>query len=37
MVIEEGRHYFPVIEGARVIGVVTKKDIIRAIAQKKLW
>ena len=37
LVIEKGIHYFPVVENGALIGVVTKKDIIRAIAQKKIW
>lgn len=37
MVIEKGVHYFPVIEGGMLAGVVTKKDIVRAIAQNKIW
>jgi CBS domain-containing protein len=36
MVVEEGKNYFPVLEGKTLAGVVTKKDIVRAIAQNKL-
>lgn len=36
-VIEKGVHYFPVVENGMLAGVVTKKDIVRAIAQKKIW
>ncbi len=36
MIVEEGCHYFPVIEKGKLAGVVTKKDIVRAIAQKKI-
>lgn len=31
--IEENIHYFPVLEGDRLVGVVTKKDIVRSIAK----
>lgn len=37
LVIEKGVHYFPVVENGKLAGVVTKKDIVRAIAQKKIW
>jgi CBS domain-containing protein len=37
MVVEEGKHYFPVTEQGKLVGVVTKKDIVRAIAQNKIW
>lgn len=37
MVIEKGVHYFPVVDNGKLEGVVTKKDIVRAIAQKKIW
>jgi CBS-domain-containing membrane protein len=36
-VIEEGIHYFPVVSDKTLVGVITKKDIVRAIAQKKIW
>ena len=36
-IIEKGIHYFPVIDNGKLMGVVTKKDIVRAIAQKKIW
>jgi CBS domain-containing protein len=36
-VIEQGVHYFPVLDQGKLVGVVTKKDIVRAIAQKKIW
>ena len=36
MMIEKGLHYYPVVEEGKVVGVVTKKDIVRAIAQGKL-
>jgi len=35
-VIEKNIHYFPVIENGELVGVVTKKDIVRAIAQTKI-
>jgi CBS domain-containing protein len=34
--VEEGKRYFLVKDGDRLAGVVTKKDIIRAIAQGKI-
>jgi CBS-domain-containing membrane protein len=37
MIVEEGMHYFPVLEQGKLVGVVTKKDIVRAIAQNKIW
>ena len=36
MVVEQGLHYFPVTENGKLVGVVTKKDIVRAIAQKRI-
>ncbi|MHB9155545.1 MAG: CBS domain-containing protein, partial [Endomicrobiales bacterium] len=36
-VIEQGTHYFPVVVRGKLVGVVTKKDIVRAIAQNKIW
>ena len=35
-IVEEGVHYFPVVENKKLVGVVTKKDIVRAIARGKL-
>ena len=37
LMIEKGIHYFPVVENDKLVGVVTKKDIVRAIAQNKIW
>jgi predicted transcriptional regulator len=37
MIVEKGLRYFPVVEGGRLAGVITKKDIVRAISQKKIW
>jgi predicted transcriptional regulator len=37
MIVEKGLHYFPVVENDKLAGVITKKDIVRAIAQKKIW
>lgn len=37
VIIEKGIHYFPVLNKGKLVGVVTKKDIVRAIAQKKIW
>ena len=34
--IDEGKHYFPVLDGNKLVGVVTKKDIVKAIAKGKL-
>ncbi|MBN1621038.1 MAG: CBS domain-containing protein [Endomicrobiales bacterium] len=34
IMIEEGLHYFPVTEGGNLVGVVTKKDIVKAIAKE---
>ena len=36
MIIEKGIHYFPVLDNARLVGVVTRKDIVRAIAEGKI-
>ncbi|UCG34769.1 MAG: CBS domain-containing protein [Candidatus Omnitrophota bacterium] len=36
MIVEKGLHYFPVLKNNDLVGVVTKKDIIRAIAKGKL-
>lgn len=36
MIVEEGIHYFPVVEKGKLKGVVTKKDIVRAIARGKI-
>ena len=36
IIIEKGVHYFPVVENGKLVGVVTKKDIVRAIAQKRI-
>jgi CBS domain-containing protein len=35
--IEKGMHYFPVVENGNLLGVVTKKDIVKAIALNKIW
>jgi CBS domain-containing protein len=32
--IENNIHYFPVVEKSKVIGVVTKKDVVRSIAKE---
>lgn len=34
--IEKNVYYFPVLEDGRLVGVITKKDIVRAIAKGKL-
>jgi len=36
-IIEKGIHYFPVVDNGRLVGVITKKDIVKAIAQNKIW
>lgn len=36
LIVDRGLHYFPVIDKKKVIGVVTRKDIVRAIAEGKL-
>ncbi|MFH1777020.1 MAG: CBS domain-containing protein [Candidatus Omnitrophota bacterium] len=36
MMIEKGKHYYPVVENDRIVGVVTKKDIVRAIANRRV-
>ena len=36
MIVEEGIHYFPVLEDDTLVGVVTRKDIVRAIAKGTL-
>ncbi|MFH0771398.1 MAG: CBS domain-containing protein [Candidatus Omnitrophota bacterium] len=33
MMIEKGVHYYPVLENGALVGVVTKKDVVRAIAK----
>ncbi len=37
MIIERNIHYYPVVKGNKLVGVVTKKDIVRAIAQGKVY
>jgi len=37
IIVEKGVHYFPVVDNGKLVGVVTKKDIVRAIAQNKIW
>jgi len=34
LMVEKRHYYFPVVEGERLVGVVTKKDIVRSIAQE---
>jgi predicted transcriptional regulator len=34
--VEKGIHYFPVLKKGKLVGVVTKKDVVRAIARGKL-
>ena len=36
MMVEKGNHYYPVIENNKVVGIVTKKDIVKAIARGDL-
>jgi predicted transcriptional regulator len=36
IIVEKKKHYFPVLKDNTLVGVVTKKDIIRAIAEGKL-
>jgi CBS domain-containing protein len=36
-VIEDGIHYFTVVDNGKLAGIVTKKDIVKAIAQGKIW
>ena len=33
MMIEKGVYYFPVVEADKLVGVITKKDIVRTIAK----
>lgn len=35
MMIETGNSYFPVVDKGKLVGVITKKDIVRAIAKGK--
>ena len=35
LMIEKGVYYYPVTEGEKLVGVITKKDIVRAIANNK--
>jgi len=37
IMVEKNQHFFPVIENHKLLGVLTKKDIVRAIALKKLY
>ncbi|MBN1822856.1 MAG: CBS domain-containing protein [Endomicrobiales bacterium] len=36
IMVEKGIHYFPVCENGKIVGVITKKDIVKAIARKKI-
>ena len=36
LMVEKGKHYFPVMDHLKLVGVLTKKDLVRAIAQKKI-
>jgi CBS domain-containing protein len=36
IMVEKGKHYFPVMDHLKLVGVLTKKDLVRAIAQKKI-
>ena len=36
IIVDRHVHYFPVVDKGLLVGVVTKKDIVRAIAQKKI-
>lgn len=36
IMVEKGKHYFPVMDRLRLVGVLTKKDLVRAIAEKKI-
>jgi CBS domain-containing protein len=36
IIVDRHVSYFPVVEGGTLVGVVTKKDIVRAIMQKKI-
>jgi len=35
-IIEKGVHYFPIVENGKLLGVITKKDIVKAIALNKI-
>jgi len=34
LMVEKRVYYFPVVENEKLVGVVTKKDIVRSIAQE---
>ncbi len=36
MMVEKGIYYYPIVEDEKLVGVVTKKDIVRVIAQKNI-
>jgi CBS domain-containing protein len=36
LVVEKNIHYFPVVEAGKLVGVVTKRDIVKAIAKGKI-
>lgn len=36
-VVEKNITYFPVIDGDVLVGVVTRRDLVKAIASDKLW
>jgi CBS domain-containing protein len=37
LMVEKNVHYLPVVKAGKLAGVVTKKDIVKAIASDKLW
>lgn len=36
MMVEKNRHFFAVVDNGNLVGVVTKRDIVRAIAEGKI-
>jgi CBS domain-containing protein len=36
LMVEKGIHYFPVLNGGKLVGVVTKKDLVKAIAKGEI-
>lgn len=36
LMVEKGIHYFPVLDKGDIVGVITRKDVVRAIAQNRM-
>ena len=37
LMTEKKTYYLPVIDNGKIIGVVTKRDLIKAVAKGKIW